>query len=68
MNVHKLFKLHESRYSSRHTCKFKLIYVATDFKSMCIFVTGVTLWNSLDNSLFSSKNVDHFNRVIQIDY
>ena len=53
MNVHKLFRIHESRYSSRHKCKFKQIYVCTNLKNMCISVTGVKLWNTLDNSLIS---------------
>ena len=70
MNVQKLFRIHESRYSSRHKCKFKQIYVRTNLKSMCISVTGVELWNTLDNSLISCKNVHHFKiskSVIQID-
>ena len=29
---------------------------------MCISVTGVKLWNSLNNSLISCKNVHHFKR------
>ena len=30
MNVQKLFRIHESRYSSRHKCKFKQTYVRTN--------------------------------------
>ena len=62
MNVQKIFRIHESRYSSRHKCKFKQIYVRTNFKSMCISVTGVKLWKSLDNSLISYTNVYHFKK------
>ena len=62
MNVHKLFGIHESRYSSRHKCKFKQIYVRTNFKNMCISVTGVKLWNTLDNSLISCKTIHHFKK------
>ena len=62
MNVHKLFRIHESLYSSRHKCKFKQIYVRTNLKNMCIFVTGVKLWNTLDNSLISCKNIYHFKK------
>ena len=62
MNVHKLFRIHESRYSSRHKCKFKQIYVRTNFKNVCISVTGVKLWNSLDNSLIRYKNVYLFKK------
>ena len=29
---------------------------------MCISVTGVKLWNTLDNSLISCKNVHHFKK------
>ena len=39
----------------------KSMYVLT-LKSMCISVTGVKLWNSLDNSLISCKNVHHFKK------
>ena len=67
MNVHKLFRIHESRYSSRHKCKFKQIYVRTNLKSLCISVTGVKLWNSLDNSLISCKIIIISKSVIQID-
>ena len=62
MNVQKIFRIHESRYSSRHKCKLKHIYVRPNLKSMCISVTGVKLWNSLDNSLISCKNVYHFKK------
>ena len=41
MNVQQLFRIHESRYSSRHKCKFKQIYVRTNLKNRCISVTGV---------------------------
>ena len=53
MNVQKVFRIHESRYSSRHKCKFKQIYVRINLNNMCIYVTGVKLWNTLDNSLIS---------------
>ena len=64
MNVQKLFRIHESRYSSRHKCKFKQIYVRTNLKSMCISVTGVKLWNTLHNSLISCKNVRLLNSYV----
>ena len=51
INVQTIFRIHESRYSSRHICKFKQIYVCTNLKNMCISVIEVTLWNTLDNSL-----------------
>ena len=62
MDVHKIFRLHESRYSSRHKCKFKQIYVRTNLKNMCFSVNVVKLGNTLDNSLISSKNVHRFKR------
>ena len=62
MNVQKLFRIHDSRYSSRYKCKFKQIYIRTNLKSMCISVTGIKLWNSFDNSLISCKNVHHFKK------
>ena len=63
MNVQKLFRIHDSRYSCRHKCKFKQIYVCTNLKNMCISVTGVKLWNTLDHSLISCKNVHHFKKI-----
>ena len=66
MNVQKLFRIYESRYSSRHKCKFKQIYVRTNLKNMCISVTGVKLWNTLDNSLISCKNVHHFKKCYTV--
>ena len=62
MNVQKLFRIHESGYSSRHKCKFKQIDVRTNLNNMCISVTGVTLWNTLHNSLISCKNVHLFKK------
>ena len=62
MNVQKLFKIHDSRYSSRYKCQFKQIYVRTNLKSMCIYVTGVKLWNSFDDSLISCKKIHHFKK------
>ena len=62
MNVQKIFRIHESRYSSRYKCRFKQIYICTNLKYMCISVTGVKLWNTLDNSLISCKNVHHLKK------
>ena len=46
----------------------KSMYVLrTNLKSMCISVTGIKLWNSLDNSLTSCKKVIISKSVIQID-
>ena len=43
------------------------MYVVT-LKNMCNSVTGVTLWNTLDNSLISFKMFIISKSVIQIDY
>ena len=37
LNVQQLFRIHESRYSCRHKCKFKQIYVCTNLK-ICVFL------------------------------
>ena len=37
MNVQQLFRIHESRYSSRHKCKSKQIYVRTNLKTYVYF-------------------------------
>ena len=39
----------------------KYMYVLIK-KKMCISITGVKLWNTLDNSLISCKNVHHFKK------
>ena len=67
MNVQKLFRIQESRYSSRHKCNFKQIYVRINFKNMCISVTGVKLWHTLDNSLVNVKMFTISKSVLQID-
>ena len=67
INVQKLFRIHESRYSSRHECKFKQIYVRTNLNSICISVTGAKLWNTLDNSMISCKNIHHFKKCYTVE-
>ena len=41
--------------SSRNLCTYQL-------KNMCISVTRVKLWNTLDNSLISCKKCHHFKK------
>ena len=62
INAEQIFRLHESRYLFRHKCNFKQIYVCTNLKNMCISVSVVKLWNTLDNSLISCKNVHNFKK------
>ena len=66
MNVQQLFRIHESRYSSRHKCKLKQIYVRTNLQNMCISVTGVTLLNTLDNSMINCKKIHHFKKCFTV--
>ena len=51
VNVQQLFSIYESAYTTRQNCHFKHYYSRTTLKGMCISITGVKLWNSLDNSL-----------------
>ena len=59
-NKEKLFVLCDPIYMTRQNCVFKQRYARTNLKTMCISINGVTLWNSLDSSLFQSKSVHLF--------
>ena len=62
INVQQLFRIYESVYSTRHKCKFIQNHARTSLKSMCISVKGVKLWNSLDSSLISCRNIHKFKK------
>ena len=62
INLQQLFRIYESVYSTRHKCKFIQNYARSSLKSMCISVKGVKLWNSLDSSLISCRNIHQFKK------
>ena len=62
VNVQQLFSIYESVYTTRQNCHFKHYNSRTTLKGMCISITGVKLWNSLDNSLKNCRNVHLFNK------
>ena len=43
-------------YETRSKFNFKLRYVRTKLKSMCVSVQGVKLWNALDDKVKSNQN------------
>ena len=45
VNVQQLFSIYESAYTTRQNCNFKHYYSRTTLKGMCIYITGVKLWN-----------------------
>ena len=62
VNVQQFFSIYESAYTTRQNCNFKHLYSRTTLKGMCISITGVKLWNSLDNSLTNCRNVHIFKK------
>ena len=62
VNVQQFFSIYESAYTTRHNCNFKHYYSLTTLKGMCISITGIKLWNSLDNSLKHFRNVHLFKK------
>ena len=62
VNVQQFFSIYESAYTTRQNCNFKHLYSRTTLKGMCISITGVKLWNSLDNSLTNCRNVNLFKK------
>ena len=62
VNVQQFFSIYESAYTTRQNCNFKHLYSRTTLKGMCIYITGVQLWNSLDNSLANCRNVHLFKK------
>ena len=64
VNVQQLFSIYESAYTTRQNCHFKHYYSRTTLKGMCISITGVKLWNSLDNSLKNCRNVHLFKKIL----
>ena len=55
VNVQQFFSIYESAYTTRHNCHFTL-------KGMRISITGVKLWNSIDNSMKKCRNVQLFKK------
>ena len=62
VNAQQLFSIYESAYTIRQNSHFKHYYSRTTLKGMCISITGVKLWNSLDNSLKNCRNVHLFKK------
>ena len=62
VNVQQFFSIYESAYTTRQNCHFKHYYSRTTLKGMCISITGVKLWNSLENCLINCRNVHLFKK------
>lgn len=58
-----LFEPRESKYEVRGTAIFKNKYARTKANDRCISVTGVNIWNKLDNDLKLSTSIKIFKRT-----
>ena len=57
INLQNMFIIDKSiYYDTRSKFNFKLRYVRTKLKSICVSVLGVKLWNALDDKVKSIQN------------
>ena len=65
-NLQLLISLDSDRnHITRQSNTFKQVFARTTLKSQCISVQGITLWNSLENSIKSSKNIFMFRKLFK---
>ena len=63
-NLQLLISLDSDRnHITRQSNTFKQVFARTTLKSQCISVQGIKLWNSLENSIKSSKNIFMFRKL-----
>ena len=63
-NLQLLISLDSDRgHITRQSNTFKQVFARTTLKSQCISVQGIQLWNSLENSIKSAKNILIFRKL-----
>ena len=61
-NIRGMFTEREGGYNLRGELNFRKHKVRTTMKSMCISNCGVTLWNSLEQEMKQSTNINLFKK------
>ncbi len=64
--IQEMFSPRVSCYNLRGTNMFKTIKVRTNFRSLCISVKRVKLWNSLCDELKTSTSVPKFKNLFNL--
>ena len=69
INLQNMFIIDKSiYYDTRSKFNFKLRYVRTKLKSMCVSVLGVKLWNALDDKVKSIQIFLLFKKTVKNEY
>jgi hypothetical protein len=69
LNLQKCFSVDNvATFSTRRKNKFKINYVRTNMKAMCISIRGVKMWNALDFKLSSCSDIKLFKRDVKNYY
>jgi hypothetical protein len=61
----KIVTLHTIPYNTRNVSKFKLQYVRTKQKQMCISTQGIKIWNSLDKTITGATTIGKFKKQLK---
>ena len=62
LNIQCFFEVKEHSYSTRNQSKFAVKYARTNYKSMCVTIKGVKLWNAIDFNIQNCNTVYQFRK------
>ena len=66
-NLQRLFCMEcINNYNLRHNSNFKMKHCRTNKKAMCLSITGVKLWNSLDERICRAKSIYLFKKLYKV--
>ena len=65
-NMQEMFNLHVQIYDTRQKYTFSVHRAHTNVKSMCISIYGVNLWNSIHNTITSSRSLHVFKTMYKL--
>ena len=69
VNVQSLFKVNiNNKYPTRKCFNFKVNYCKTKFRSNCVSIIGVKLWNVLEDKFKSCRNLLCFKKCLKLMY